>query len=83
MPDDDGIIWHEGHGYYLSQKGREAQFLQRRPKMHPGWKAAEFKLSGMENAPRDDSEKEISPSAVSGGLPEAVRDRRRLRRVFP
>jgi hypothetical protein len=59
MPDEDGIIWHEGHGYYLSQKGREAQFLQRRPKMHPGWKAAEFKLSGMENAPRDDSEKEI------------------------
>lgn len=35
MPDDDGIYWWEGEGYYLSQRGREGVFTQGRPKMRP------------------------------------------------
>lgn len=35
QPDDEGIIWHDGEGYFLSDKGRESAFVQGRPKMHP------------------------------------------------
>jgi hypothetical protein len=34
-PDDYGIYWHDGEGFYLARKGRESQFLQGRPSMKP------------------------------------------------
>jgi hypothetical protein len=35
-PDEEGIYWWDGQGYYLNRKGREANFAQGRPKMNPG-----------------------------------------------
>ena len=34
-PDENGIIWHEGKGYFLNHKGREVEFKFRKPKMKP------------------------------------------------
>ncbi len=35
-PDEDGIYWWQGEGYYLNTRGRESSFIQGRPKMWPG-----------------------------------------------
>ena len=35
-PDDDGIFWFEGEGFFLNRKGRESEFKQGRPKMRAG-----------------------------------------------
>lgn len=34
-PDEYGIIWHEGQGYLLCDKGCESTFVQSRPQMPP------------------------------------------------
>lgn len=35
LPDNDGVYWLEGEGYYLNRKGRETNFGQGRPRMRP------------------------------------------------
>jgi hypothetical protein len=34
-PDDDGVFWWEGEGYYPSAKGRENEFAQGKPLLRP------------------------------------------------
>lgn len=50
-PDDDGIIWHEGEPYHLGEMGREAEFVQKKPRMRPGLKveASKFDFATWEN----------------------------------
>lgn len=40
-PDDDGIIWYEGEGYFLCDMGRESRFVQGRPKICPDLKTSD------------------------------------------
>jgi len=44
LPDDDGIYWFEGLGYALSRRGRESQFTQGRPQLHPKLAIADVPL---------------------------------------
>lgn len=34
-PDENGIIWYEGQGYFLNSKGRESEFVHGKPRMNP------------------------------------------------
>lgn len=54
-PDDDGIIWHNGEGYYLCAQGREMVFIQGRPKMQPDLKFEDckFDTSDWDKKPED------------------------------
>jgi hypothetical protein len=65
LPDEDGIYWWKGEGYYLNWKGRESQFLQGRPKMHPHLKVEDM---GIEAA---------LPARARGALPRTEAELRR------
>jgi len=43
-PDEDGIVWYEGEGYFLTDTGRESVFVQGRPKIQPELKFADCGL---------------------------------------
>jgi len=48
LPDDDGVIWHDGKGYAFARRGREAEFTHGRPQMHPANTIADFGLDTSE-----------------------------------
>jgi hypothetical protein len=45
LPDEFNNYWLDGTGYCHADRGRETEFLQGRPKMHPGVKLADCDLS--------------------------------------
>jgi hypothetical protein len=59
-PDENGIIWHDGRGYFLNNKGRESEFVQGRPKMSPHLTVLNCGISydGWTNRPTGETEED-------------------------
>jgi hypothetical protein len=57
-PDENGICWWKGDGYFLNRKGRENEFLQGCPKMHPQLTVLNCGMdyTGWTNTPRGETE---------------------------
>lgn len=57
-PDEFGIFWYNGEGYFLNNKGRESEFLQKKPLIHPGMTILNSGIdyTGWTNVPKGETE---------------------------
>ena len=60
-PDRDGVVWYREEGYYLNPSGREAEFIQHRPRMYPRLKLkdCDLRIEDWENKPAGNREEDL------------------------